>query len=80
MSAKTAIHMEKLLGWASKLGREESLGISKAVQIILARLMESQVWHQSAGSMALHGGRLRKEIVSSSRPDGSFSQYATGVL
>ena len=41
MSAKTAIHMEKLLGWASKLGREESLEISKASQTVLDRLMAS---------------------------------------
>ena len=41
--------MEKQLGWC------ESLGISKAGQTVLARLMESQIWHQLAGSVALLG-------------------------
>ena len=30
--------MEKQLGWAPKLGRAESLGISKVGQTVLARL------------------------------------------
>ena len=36
-----AIHMEKQLRWAHKLGWAESLGISKAGQTVLTRLMES---------------------------------------
>ena len=44
---KAAIHMKK------KLGGAESLGISKVGQTVLARLMESQIWHQLAGSLAL---------------------------
>ena len=39
---KTAIHMEKQLWWACKLGKAESLGISKMSQIVLSKLMESQ--------------------------------------
>ena len=48
---RPAIHMEKQLGWAHKLGGEESLAISKADQTVLARLMKSQIWHQLAGSV-----------------------------
>ena len=36
-------HMEKQLEWAHKLGEVESLRISKAGQMVLARLMESQI-------------------------------------
>ena len=36
-----------------KLGGGESLGISKEGQTMLARLMESQICHQLAGSVAL---------------------------
>ena len=44
--------MEKQLGWC------ESLGISKAGQTVLARLLESQIWHQLASSAAqCLGGR-----------------------
>ena len=39
---RPAIHMEKQLGWAYNLGGAESLGISKAGQTVLAKLMESQ--------------------------------------
>ena len=45
--------MEKLLRWDHKLGGAESLGISKVGQTVSARLMESQIWHQPASSMAL---------------------------
>ena len=38
--ARQAIHMEKQLGWAHKLGEGKSLGISKAGQTVLARLMK----------------------------------------
>ena len=47
--------MEKQLGWACKLGGAESLWISKAGQTVTARLMESQIRHQHAGSVALWG-------------------------
>ena len=49
--------MEKQLGWAHKLGRAESLGISKVGQTVLAWLMESQIWHQLSGSV---GGGFSK--------------------
>ena len=45
--------MEKLLLIAVKLGRMEPQVISRARQTVLARLMESQIWRLSAGSMAL---------------------------
>ena len=38
---------------AHKFGGAESLGISKADQTALTRLMVSQVWHQPASSVAL---------------------------
>ena len=54
---RPAIHVEKQLGWACKLGEVESLGISKVGQTLLARLMESQIWHQL---VALLGKSLEK--------------------
>ena len=48
---RPAIHMEKQLEWAHKLGGAESLGISKVSQMVLGRLMESQIWHQLAGTV-----------------------------
>ena len=52
---RPVIHMEKELGWPCKLGGAESLGICKSGPIVLARLMESQIWHQPASSVALYG-------------------------
>ena len=46
--------------WKSGLGGPESLGISKAGQTLLPKLMESQIWHQLAGSVALCGEGLEK--------------------
>ena len=43
--------MEKQLGWAGKLGEVESPRISEAGQTMFARLTESQIWHQLAGSV-----------------------------
>ena len=57
---RPTIHMEKHLVWVHKLGGVESLGISKAGQAVLARLTESQIWHQLAGSGALQGESLEK--------------------
>ena len=62
------------------MGRTESLGISKASKIVLARLMESQIWYQLAGSV---GGALSKGIMASAHLDArhfSFSQYATSAF
>ena len=66
---------KKQLGWACKLGGEESLGISKVGQTVLARLMESQIWHQLASSV---GGEYRKGTRASPCLDArqfSFSLY-----
>ena len=49
------VHMEKQLGWAGNLGGAESLGISRARQRVLARLVGSQIWHLPVGSVALVG-------------------------
>ena len=38
-----AVNRAKHRGWTSKLGGVESLGISKAGQTVLDRLMESQI-------------------------------------
>ena len=72
--------MEKQLGWACKLGGTVSLRISKVSETVSARLMESQIWHQLAGS--LRGG-YRKGTMSSARLDArhfSSSLYATGTF
>ena len=69
-----AIHMEKQLGWASKLGGVESLGISKAGQTVLARWMGSQMWQLTG----FWGGGFRKGTMASSHLDArhfSFSLY-----
>ena len=63
-----------------KLGRTESLGISKASKIVLARSMESQIWYQLAGSV---GGRFRKGTMTFACLDGrhfSSSFYAPGAF
>ena len=59
---RPAIHMEKHLGWVHKLGGSASQGISRAEQTVLTRLMESQVWHQPFGPVALWlcGVRVQK--------------------
>ena len=77
---RPAIHMEKQLGWAYKLGGLEFLGISKEGQTMVAMLMESQIWHQLAGSV---GGGFRKGTMSSACLDArhfSFSLYTTGAF
>ena len=78
--ARPTIHMEKQLGWAHKLGGVESLGSSNVGQTVLARLMESQIWHQLAGSVR---GGFRKGKMSSACLGArhfSFSLYTTGAL
>ena len=72
--------MEKQLGWTWKLGGVELLGISKAGQTVLARLMESQIWHQLASSV---GDRFTKGSMASAHlDDRHFSSflYATGAF
>ena len=70
--------MEKQLEWAHKLGGLEPLGISKVSQTVLARLMESQIWHQPTSSV---GERFSKETMVSACVNArhfSFSLHATG--
>ena len=58
----------------------ESLGISKVGQTVLARLMESQIWHQLASSV---GGGFTKGTMASARLDArhfSLSLYTTCLL
>ena len=77
---KPVFDMEKQLGWAHKLGGAESLGISRAGQTVLARLMDSQIWHQLAGSLK---GGFRKATMASACLDArhfSFSLYTTGAF
>ena len=77
---RPAIHVEKLHGWTYKLHGLESLGISKAGQTVSAMLMESQIYHQLAGSLS---GGLRKGTMASAHLDAryfSFSLYATDVF
>ena len=79
---RPVILVKKQLGWACKLGVAESLGICKVGQSVLARLMESQIWHQLAGSVA--PGRVGLEKgqwpLLTLMPDTSVSQYATGTF
>ena len=77
---KPAIHMEKRLGWASKLGGAEFLKISKVDQMVSARLMQSQIWRQLAGSVR---GGFRKGTMASAHLDArhfTFSLYITGAF
>ena len=72
---------------ACKLGGVESLGISKVGHMVLASLVESQIWNQLASSVWI---RFTKETMASACLDGrhfSFSlnttcafQAATPVL
>ena len=58
----------------------EPLWISKVGHTVLARLLESQMWHQPTGSV---GGRLSKGTMACACPDArlfSFSLYTTGIL
>ena len=57
------------------MGGAESLGISKVGQTVLARLMESHMWHQFATSVALWGEGLEKGqwLVLTLIPDTSVS-------
>ena len=57
---RAAIQVEKQLVWVPKLRGTESQGISEAGQMVLARLMGSQIWHPPASSVAMWGGGLSK--------------------
>ena len=72
--------MEKQLAWAHKSGGVESLGISKVGCTMLARLIESQIWHQLASSVP---GGFRKGAMASPCLDArhfSSSLCATGAF
>ena len=58
--------MEKQLGWVLKSDGPEPLGMSKVGQTVLARLMESHIWHQLASSLA---GRFSKGTMASAPLD-----------
>ena len=75
--------MKHELGWAYNLGEAESLGTSKVGQTMLASMMESQIWHQLAGSVAGCGGAVRKGTIASAHLDArhfSFSLHSTGAF
>ena len=77
---KPFIPREKQLGWACKLGGVECLGISKAGQTVLARLMETQIWHQPT-SFVVEG--LSRGTMASALPNTrhfNLSLYSTGAL
>ena len=62
------------------MGRVEPLCISKLGHTVLARLMESQIWHQPTGSVR---GGFSKGTMTSGHPDArhfSLSLYTTGDL
>ena len=72
--------MEKQLGWTGKLGGAEGLGISRKDQTVLARLLESQIWHEPTGSV---GRGFSKGIMASAHLDARhfcFSPYAIGAF
>ena len=56
------------------------MGIYNTAQMVLAMLMESQIWYQLASSV---WGRFRKGTMASACLDArhfSFSLYATGAF
>ena len=72
--------MEKQLGWACRLGEAEPLWFSKVGHTVLAMLMESQIWHQSIGSV---GRWLNKGTMALAGLDArhfSFSLHTTGAF
>ena len=60
MSRDQLFILEKQLEWVCKLGGAESLRISKVGQTVFSRLMESQIWHQPASSVAVQGESSEK--------------------
>ena len=64
MSQDQPFILKSSLGGACKLGGMESLGISRVEQTVLARLMESQLWHPPAGCV---GGGFREGTMASAR-------------
>ena len=72
--------MEKQLGWACNLGGVDHLWISRVGHTVLARFMESQIWHQPTGPV---WGGLSKGTTASACPGArhfNLSLYTTGAL
>ena len=65
-----SMSQDQLFTWKSSSGGAESLGISQVRKTVLARLRESQIWHQVANSV---GGGFRKEIMASAHLDARDS-------
>ena len=71
--------------WKSSLSGVESQDIARVGQIVLVKLMKSQIWHLLAGFMAPWPcwGGLRKWAMASACLDArhfSSSLYATGAF
>ena len=79
------MRQDKPFTWKSSLGGPisrvvQALGVFEAGQTVLARMTDSQIWHQLAGSV---GGGFRKGSMASAGCGDrhfSFSQYATGAF
>ena len=72
--------MEKQLRWALKLGGTKSQDISKAGQTVLARLMESQRWHQLTSSVGRAFSKGTMAITHLDARHFSLSLYTTSAL
>ena len=65
--------MENQPGWAYKLGGVEPLRISRVGHTVLARLMESQIWHQPMVSERGEGSEKGQWPLLTPVPDTSVS-------
>ena len=77
---RPAIHMEKKLGWAGKLGAVESPAVSKAGSNSVSHVDGVSGMAQLVSSV---GGRFSKGIMAFAHLDArhfSFSLYTTGAL
>ena len=80
---RPAIHMDKQLGWASKLGGVDSFVVSKTGCTVLPRLMLASLMAPACQLCGFVEGELRKGMMDSVCLDdrhSSFSQYATGAF
>ena len=75
---RLVIRMGKQLGWAHKLGGTVSRDLQDGS--MLARLMESQIWHPPVGSV---GGGCRRGTMASACLNArhfNFFLYTTGAF
>ena len=83
-------HREEF-GWACKLGRAGSQGITRAEQTVLAKLMETQIWLMPADSVGGKWSQKRNNSLfqhfhlwescpSSLHPEASSSMYVPGTF